>query len=298
MESAWFAALSQWTIHDKDRMPELISRLAGPSSAGIMFGVGASAARLEADRKTQLNLRRISLLLLAAPQDHFVPQIRDLWEKLVELFEADLASSPSAAVKAELFMLCQAMLIAMSALHLAPLWPIINDNVCNALHTLLPENETRGTFGNLALLQACKLVDLLIALAPEEFQLHEWLYISDTVDAVYQPTDRVSVALSDRIAEEISSSGFDAADKELVASSATNGTLERRMPALSSSAKSDIGDFKAMTRDDFARTVLWSFLSQLSIRAYENTYELEPTDILVWRRALLTDILDLDTIVE
>ena len=42
-------------------MPEIISRMAPPSSAGIMFGVGANAARLDADRKTQLNLRRMCL---------------------------------------------------------------------------------------------------------------------------------------------------------------------------------------------------------------------------------------------
>ena len=49
METGWFPILYHWCLYDKERMPEILSRLTPPSSAGIMFGVGANAARLEAD---------------------------------------------------------------------------------------------------------------------------------------------------------------------------------------------------------------------------------------------------------
>ncbi len=300
MEECWFPVLHQWTIHDKERMPELISRLVAPSSAGIMFGVGASAARLEADRKAQLNLRRICILLLAAPKDTFVSQLRDMWEKLVELFDANLSSSPSAAVKAELFMLCRTLTLSTSSIHLAPLWPVINDNLQAAFTSLSPGVSTGATFGNLALLQACKLLDLLVALSPDEFQLHEWLYITDTTDAVYQPPDWTPSSLSDQIAEHLDVDGLQESTRELAPApvASTTSTSGRRRPLIDDPSSADKGDYEAMAREDFARIVLRPFLSQLSIHSYEGVYSMDTPDSATWRRILLEDILDLSTIVE
>lgn len=58
IRDAWLPILSQWTQSDKERVPELLSRLTAPTTAGIMFGVGAASARQEADRKAQTTLRR------------------------------------------------------------------------------------------------------------------------------------------------------------------------------------------------------------------------------------------------
>ena len=67
-QNRWLPILRSWSLGDKERMPELLSRLSSPASAGVL-GIGASSARTEADRKTQLNLRRIALLILAAADD-------------------------------------------------------------------------------------------------------------------------------------------------------------------------------------------------------------------------------------
>jgi hypothetical protein len=91
-----------------------------------MFGVGAASARMEADRKTQLNLRRIGTLVLAAAEDAFVVNIAGVQEKVVELLTATAASSPSSATRAEVYMVLRALLLRVSPVHLAPLWPVIN----------------------------------------------------------------------------------------------------------------------------------------------------------------------------
>ena len=298
MEDHWFPVLAYWCLHDKERMPELLSRLAPPSSAGIMFGVGASAARLEADRKTQLNLRRICLLLLASPEDTFVTQSRIMAEKLVELFDASLSSSPSSAVKAELFMLCRALVLSTSNAHLAPMWPITNDSLQSALTSLLPSSVNDKGFGNLSLLQACKLLDLLVILSPDEFQLHEWLYITDTIDAVYGPPESSSSALSDQIAEALASEGVEDSNSLVPPTPMFNITSSRRRPLIDNESIPDTEDLKAIARDDFAKTVLRPFLSQLSIHAYEGVYSMETPDVGTCRRGLLEDLLDLSTIVE
>ena len=299
MEMAWYPLLHQWCLYDKERMPELLSRLSAPSSAGIMFGVGASAARLDADRKTQLNLRRICILLLCSPEDTFVMHLRNMEERLVELFEASSSSSPSSSVKAELFMLCRAIVLSTSAVNLSPMWPIINDNLQSALVSLLPSSSNSAIFGNLSLLQACKLLDLLIATSPEEFQLHEWLYVTDTIDAVYQPSPSwTPSALSDHVAEGLASEDHDDTNGMMLQTPISSSPSGTRRPLIDNGAISDVEDIKASTREDFARAFVRPFLSQLSLHAYEGVYGMDTPDIGACRRGLLEDILDLRTVVE
>ncbi|EME40020.1 hypothetical protein DOTSEDRAFT_56330 [Dothistroma septosporum NZE10] len=295
MLDGWFPILHQWSLHDKETMPEVMLRLTSPASAGIMFGVGASAARLEADRKTQLNLRRICLLLLSSPEDTYASRLRPLEEKIAELFEASPTSSPSSMIRAELFLLCRALLLSTSPFNLAPLWPIINDKLQAALMSLLPVNQTSNDFNNLTLFQGCKLLDLLIAMSPDEFQLHEWLYITDTIDAVYQPADWTPSALTDHVAEALGSSTM---EDSLVATAPGGDDSHKRRPLLGDNLNVDTEDVKALPREDFARGVLRPFLSQLSIHAYEGVYGLETPDVAALRENLLRDLLDLGTIVE
>ena len=298
MEAGWLPVLHQWSLRDKDRMADLLSRLTPPSSAGIMFGVGASAARLEADRRTQLNLRRICLLLLASPQDAWIAHLRDFDEKLSELSGATQSSSPSSVVKAELFMLCMALVIALSPVQLSPLWPRINDSLQAALTSLYPTYAQERSFTNFGLLQACKLLDQLIALSPDEFQLHEWLYIADTVDAVYRPEESTITALADQIAETLGAGGMEDGQAVVPSPLTSNAASEHRRLLLDGDFVVDKDDVKALPRDEFATLVLRPFLSQLSIHAYEGVYSMHVPDLYACKRRILGDILDLGTIVE
>ena len=73
-------------------------------------------------------------------------------------------------------------------------------------------------------LAACKCLDLLLVLQTEEFQVlvhacislsvrishfhsnrHQWIFITDTVDAIYRPEDWVPEAMLDQLAEIASS---------------------------------------------------------------------------------------------
>jgi hypothetical protein len=298
MVRGWFPALHQWALHDREHgMPELLSRLTAPSTAGIMFGVGASAARLEADRKTQLNIRRICLLLLSSPEDTYVANLRPLEERLAELFDATPSSSPSSAIKAELFMLCRTLVVSVSPFHLAPLWPIINDKLQSALLSLVHSAGTEvQEFNNLSLLQACKLLDTLVAVSPDEFQLHEWLYISDTIDAVYQPPHSVPSALSDHLSGVLASSGGDesllATTSSSSAATLSTGARGRRSPLLGEELGVDKDDIKALPREEFVQLLVRPFLSQLSIHAYEGVYSLDEVEVEGLRRNLLADLLD------
>ncbi|OJD37905.1 cellular morphogenesis regulator [Diplodia corticola] len=201
----WLPVLRMWSQNDKDRMPELLSRLSAPTTAGIMFGVGATSARLEADRKTQLNLRRMTILVLANPEDTYTINLGGILEKLTELLTATPASSPSSATRADIFLLLRALVLRISPVHLAPVWPVITAELTHAIASVLPDDkEQHERYNNLSVLQACKLLDTLVTLAHDDFQLHEWLFLTDTIDAVYRPDlDWRPVALVDEVAEAL-----------------------------------------------------------------------------------------------
>lgn len=285
VEEGWLPLLKQWVSADKDRIPDLISRLTAPTSAGIMFGVGASSARLEADRKTQLNLRRIALIMLATPEDSFVVNLRALEEKLIELMTATAASSPSSATRAEVYMVLRALHLTTSAVHLLSLWPAINSELQPAISAVLP-GERHGVYNNLSILQACKLLDLLLTLAPEAFQLHEWLFITDTIDAVYKPSNWTPVALADRLSERLGSTAGSTPSLYIPVASPMNVPHGRRRPLL------NLIETKVASTDDLVARVLKPFLSQLSIYAFESTYGMGESDREACVKGLLADLFD------
>ena len=202
VRDAWLPILSQWTQSDKERVPELLSRLTAPTTAGIMFGVGAASARQEADRKAQTTLRRTSLLILASPEDAFTPNIPQIIAKIVELLTATPASSPSSVTRADVFVLLRSIILKTSPIHLASVWPVVNGELTASLSSLLPNANNKEHYNSAGIIQACKLLDQLVVLDPDDFQLIEWLFLTDTIDAVYKPAlAPVLQSLTDEINE-------------------------------------------------------------------------------------------------
>ena len=297
IESDWLALLKQWTLSDKERMPELLSRLLPPSTAGIVFGVGATSARLEADRKTQLNLRRVATLVVATMNDNFVGDLPLMQEKIVELLAASTTSSPSSTTRADIYLLLRALALKTSAVHLATLWPIVNAELHAAISSVVSPDHSAAseTFNNYSILQACKLLDTLLCIAPDDFQLHEWLFITDTIDAVYRPSHFHPVALIDELSEELGSTALSSAiHTESAAVQAANGTSRR--PLLGIGGISDEGTWER--KDELVGKVLRPFFSQLSIFAFESTYSMSVPDWEACRMGLLRDLFDEKSIVK
>ncbi|MCJ1397414.1 hypothetical protein MMC11_000607 [Xylographa trunciseda] len=287
-QNGWVPIVRQWSLADKERMSELLARLTTPTSAGIMFGVGANSARLEADRKAQLNLRRIAFLILTAANDTFVVNMTALQEKLVDLLNATAASSPSSTTRAEIYMLIRAIILKTSAHHLAPLWPTINAELYDAIASVFPDQTTDST--NVAcLLQACKLLDTLLTLELDEFQMQEWLFITDTTDAVYRSTDSKSVAMVDELAQELDSGAGASHFTNTLLTNAAQG--EKRRPLLTAIVTKGVG------KEEMMEMVLRPFFRQLSIYAFESTYSMEVPDWKACYDELMADLFDDSTLV-
>lgn len=287
-KQGWLPLLRQWTLSDKDCMPDFLARLSSPTSAGIMFGVGASSARLEADRKTQLSLRRMAVLVLAAADDAFVVNLVGIQEKLADLMNATAASSPSSATRAEIFMLLRGLVLKISPIHMTSFWPIINSELYDAISSLFPD-ETHDTYNINCVVQACKLLEILLILAPDDFQMSEWLFITDTVDAVYRPADWDPTALVDELAEDLDS--IAGASHSAVIPFSNTSQSGKRKPLLTSAM------IKGVPKEDIFDRVLRPFFRQLSINVFESTYSMEIPDWESCYDDLLIDVFEDSTIV-
>lgn len=298
VESDWLPLLKLWTVTDKDRMADILSRISTPTTAGIVFGVGATSARLEADRKTQLNLRRIATLILACGTDAFVTDIPAILERVVDLLAATATSSPSSTTRADIYMLLRALVLRTSTIHLAPLWPIVNSELHMAISSVAaPDNSPSSeTYVNVSILHACKLLDLLIAVAPDDFQLHEWLFITDTIDAIYRSATYQPIALVDELSEELGNAGgASILPTESAAMIASGGPRQRR-PLLGPGGIND--ELSVDRRDELIVKILRPFFGQLSIYAYESTYAMGALDVESCVLSLLKDLFDEKSIVK
>jgi hypothetical protein len=288
VKSNWLSLLRQWVLLEKDRMPELLTRLTAPTTAGIMFGVGASAARLEADRKAQLNFRRIALLVLAADEDHFATDLSNVQQKLEDLLTATNISSPSSVTRAEIFMVFRSLILKTSTVHLAPFWPVINAELQDTISSIKP-NEPSETYNLYSQLQACKLLDTLLLAAPDDFQLQEWLFVADTIDAVYPPDRWESIALADEVSQ-----GFGIGNGTLAShlGEVKNTAPGLKRPWLSSDR------IRETPKEEILNRVLRPFFGRLSIHAFESTYSMGVPDLATCRDDLLADLFNESTVAE
>lgn len=280
VKSNWLSLLRQWSLADKERLPELLSRLTQPASAGIMFGVGASAARLEADRKTQLNLRRISLLILAADEDHFSGDLSTLQQKLEDLLTATHVSSPSSATRAEVYMVLRALVLKTSAIHMASFWPMISTELQDVISSIAPGRDSE-TYNPYSLLQACKLLEKLLVISPDDFQLQEWLFVTDTIDVIYPPDRWESVALADEVARALGT-GKNGSTTHL------HETGEHDDETNGLWLSTDLS--REIAKDEIVDRLLRPFFARLSIHAFESTYSMSNPDWAVCTDDLLADL--------
>lgn len=283
VKSGWIGLLRQWILVDKERFPELLARLTPPTSAGIMFGVGASAARLDADRKTQLNLRRIALLILSNGEDHFIVDYPALLQKLEDLLQATHVSSPSSITRAELFMVLRALVLRTSTTPLAPFWPLINTELQEAI-SAIPHHQQSELYSPYSLLQASKLLDTLLLLVPDDFQLQEWLFVTDTIDAIYPPSRWEPTALADEIARTLGS-------RDLASPLPGDVTDKPRLdkPSL------DSDQIRETPKDEIVDRILKPFFERISIHAFESTYSMGSPDCEACVDDLLADIFNEST---
>ncbi|RPB20116.1 hypothetical protein L211DRAFT_858876 [Terfezia boudieri ATCC MYA-4762] len=317
----WVPLLRQWILGDRDRLTDLLQKITPPTTAGVLFGVGATSARIEADRKTQLNLRRIACLIFAADTDNFVINLKEIEDTIVELLNATSVTSPSSVTRADVYLVLRALILRMSPIHLNSFWPLINTELQSALSSLLPEEDSDYT--EFSLLHACKLLDTLLVIAPDEFQLSEWLFITDTIEAVYHPPNWYPTALTDQIASFSTgtTTGTTATSSTSVLSTtrvAPQQLQNRGIPELTVTPGNtkrpwlfheSVRDLERaavtavsvpagstanlpVTDGQIMQQILRPFFRNLSLYAYESTYSMGVPDVVACEDMFLADLFE------
>lgn len=295
----WLPLLRQLALAEKGLLPDILSRLGVPTAAGIMFGVGATAARLEADKKAQHNLRRVSCVLLAVEHDMFAAHLGLLQAKLEELLLASSISSPSSMTRAEIYMVIRALALNSSGGQMVSFWPMVITELRTAFSSMYYESEDASSsiYNSYSLLQAAKLLDVLLLINPEDFQPQEWIFITDTVDAIYRREGWEPSALIDDLAQSMVEH-FSLPKAQGAPLSATSALPlpdeighNLGKPWLSGEQTRAIDGIDMMDR------LLRPFFGQLSIHVYERTYKLSDPDLDACKDDLLADLFNVHTIV-
>lgn len=274
---------------DKERFIETIGRVSPPSTN--IFTNREAETRMRA-----LNIRRMSYVLYSSPKDYWLTQLPLIQEKLVDL----LRNSANDPAINEVYLCLRVLLIRFESKHLNSFWPVVITEMMRLFESCLEELPSDGS-DQLSLVEgACRFLDLLVTLQTDEFQIHQWLFITDTVDIVYPPDDWAPESILDRLASAINER------RSVAQSGGGNGASARRAqrkgqttPRLSSKSLSDqqnvsgVDGFmvpntkrKPLLLDEIRRdsqmdgnehsvqTIedLQSFFANISLHSFESTY--------------------------
>ncbi|OLL25389.1 Protein dopey [Neolecta irregularis DAH-3] len=265
----WLPFGKQLYTAEKERVVELVARLGASNQAGL-FGTAEQETL-----QRQLNFRRLEFALLCCETDEFLIYLPTIKEKVNEV----VRSTPSDSIRGEIYLLFQTILLRFSSVHLQSFWPIIFTDLQMMLSYMVEEAAIQERDHSKSLFEACKLLDLILVLSPEDFQMHEWIFITDTMDAIFRMPTSEPNAWIDRLSYRL---GVSNTTNYLLPSTESNSassqvTTARRKPLLVGKNITELEQLKP-------------YLNRLSILAYEATYAMQLPDIDACEEGLYQDL--------
>ncbi|KAH8835109.1 Dopey, N-terminal-domain-containing protein [Flagelloscypha sp. PMI_526] len=189
--AVWRPIIKSLFDADKTAFSELLTKVTTAPSANIF-----SNREYEMLQRS-INLRRMSFVILTGDKNHFLTSLPTIQEKLVDT----LRNVNAANVQAEVFMCIRVLLCRLSPHNLTSFWPSVITELFRVFELAITSIPADASEDLQLILAAAKCLDLLLVLQTEEFQVHQWIFITDTVDAIYRPEDTYPEALLDQLAE-------------------------------------------------------------------------------------------------
>ncbi|EIW69034.1 hypothetical protein TREMEDRAFT_71761 [Tremella mesenterica DSM 1558] len=242
---------------DKERFGDLLGRITAVPSANIFTN------REQETIAKALNLRRLSFILLAAERDHYLLTLPSIQEKLVEILRSN---GIPARVESEVWLCLRVMMCRISPQHLTNFWPVILTELVSVFESTMDDPPPDESDQLQLVLSACKFLDLLLVIQSEDFQIHQWMFVTDTTDAAFPPSNYDTEAMMDRLAEIInehshSQSHFSSSMEKISSSlSMEDSTLTLRRPRLAG--------VKTLT----SLNQLKEFFARASLDTFESVY--------------------------
>ncbi|BFZ64972.1 hypothetical protein YB2330_006135 [Saitoella coloradoensis] len=261
--------------NDKVRTEDIIGRITAASAPTALF-----VSREQENINKQMNLRRAAFMLLCSNNDVFLTSLPSLENKIKDVARV---ARTEYVLRGELYMFFRTLLLRFSSVHLGRLLQHFLFDMQFLFNSFMEEASATATKEQTrAFAEACKLLDTLIVVSPTGFQLHEWVFLRDTIEAVFPPLDRQSIALTDVLARTSitsslpSSSGGPPSRSDNVLAD-LSGRQAKRAPLIAAKTINDIGDLRP-------------FLSYVSLHAYESSLAMEKPDLETCEMYLLQDM--------
>ncbi|KAL1915944.1 uncharacterized protein VTP21DRAFT_6332 [Calcarisporiella thermophila] len=246
---------------EKERFAELIGRISTTPSTTALF-----SNREQEELNRSLNLRRLSFILYCGEKDQYLPRLPSILEKLVDLFRLNQIEP----AHVELYLCLRVLLMRISHHHLSNFWPTVLTELLRFFDIVLQNDTLHRPEDLRVFLAACKFLDLTFTLQIEALQIHQWIFIDDTVDSL----DETPHALLDCIANKFSDSNLPATNMDVAPSP---GELKR--PLLTMRQVTNVRE-------------LCFFLKHISLYVHQSIFTLAPPDLTFIEELILGDLLD------
>ncbi|KAJ2007301.1 hypothetical protein GGI04_001560 [Coemansia thaxteri] len=189
----WRHLIRVLLVSEKERFAEVLAKVSSASSGPALFANREYEAQLRA-----ISLRRLSFVIWAGAVNQYLASLPQVQEKLVDI----LKNSPHPAVQIEVFLCLRVLLCRVSNHHMSNFWPMLLTELMRlCLQQLNREGREDPEQANL-FLSACKFLDLLFVLGTDDFLVHQWIFITDTIDALYGSRSSSS-ALLDQLSSRL-----------------------------------------------------------------------------------------------
>jgi len=269
---------------DKTAFSELMGKIVATPSSNIFTN------RDQEMLLRAMNLRRLAFVLFAGEKNHYLTQLPTVQEKLVDV----LRNVTSPLVQSEVFLCIRVLLCRLSPHNLTSFWPVVLTELYRVFDQALVNVPADGSEDLQLLLAVSKCLDILLTLQTEEFQVHQWIFITDTVDAVYRQDDWVPQGMLDQLSEAIGALPLPEAKQARPASQPPDEEEPQTAiyPTYGDSKTARQPMLGKMRQIESARDLL-PFFSHVSIASYEGVYACgSNVDWSVVEEGILRDMFD------
>ncbi|RKP08001.1 Dopey, N-terminal-domain-containing protein [Thamnocephalis sphaerospora] len=258
----WKVVIGKIMTSERERLLELLGGISTSNSTLFINRESEALTRARA-------LRRFSFALFCGKHDQYLNQLPSMQEKMVEL----LKLGGGGVAHVEMFLALRVLFCRIASQHLANFLPVLITEIRRLFLEVYESGEVSIGRVNVVL-AACKFIDLLFALNPREFRIHQWLFVAETDEAeMADVSDGQSVALFDLMARRFSSSILSETDSLVTGS----GDTSRRRPMIALHHAADLRD-------------LGAFFRQAGYQARRMDLQLAKTDQAAVEASLLNDL--------
>lgn len=288
----WNIVMKNWILSAEQRLGDMISnRLIFSSGANnsstLLFNWNDEVEILNGNIPL---IKKIIYLLLINEKDEFIGIIGDLLRKLDDLFKAfRQMTKQHCQLESWILILLRTIFFKFSESHLTEAWSLVdkelfymfneaylkvveeaeedNDEMKDKTDKTergVKDEEDQKVF-DMLFLQGCKLLDVLVVLGQEEFQLSEWIFISDNMDGIFNSSvEGEDVGIVEKMGKRHTK--YKVGKNGGVSEDAGGASHKKKVPILTGIRS--IENVMELKR----------FFNMLKVRKYENEYAMKTVD--------------------